>query len=564
MEDFVVFFWGSKKTVSFAGKGALLAKRWIWCELDIDSKIRPLELSDSRVRRPREIDARKGDWHADQPKIVDSTSNASVIFSDLHDIDMLKLHEGSPYDGLAEPSNVQMAWESSTPINGFKNSTGEEKQVNYNHDLTKTDTNFDTNKDSNVRTSGVIEKASPLSSQGKIEIGASNDTLYSSTNNLIEGCYKQCHVTQGKETVPKEEGSLLNWCRKILTEFSRKPAAVKFLEPVDWVRLGLPQYPMIIKNPIDLGTIKNKLDQSKYSSIFEFDKDMRLVWSNAKKFNEPGSGIYKHAEILRREWNKTFCSYRRVPEVAKTYAKKARRSKPKRSPRSKRARKFIPRKRKHKGKLLASNAAILSPIDQPSNVQDDDTIPSFNSPNVSKSRIKAAVGKQSTRNSSVLNVTLSVSPKLTAGGSSRKLNTKRISVPSPKNVTRPNNAVPTTIKNQIHVCFRWRKGRCRKGISCPYKHYEEKLTHNRTREKTQEKFCSSSKRDRDKTIAGPNNASNDLDNQVENDPKANIRKLVGVNRNSAHLKEKKVASKSPIPSHDISISPCRDGEAKNE
>ena len=42
---------------------------------------------------------------------------------------------------------------------------------------------------------------------------------------------------------------------------------------------------------MDLGTIKSKLDQSEYASIFLLDKDMRLVWSNAKKFNEPGSDI---------------------------------------------------------------------------------------------------------------------------------------------------------------------------------------------------------------------------------------------------------------------------------
>ena len=38
MENFVVFFWPSKGNVNFAGKGALLAKRWIWSELALDMK----------------------------------------------------------------------------------------------------------------------------------------------------------------------------------------------------------------------------------------------------------------------------------------------------------------------------------------------------------------------------------------------------------------------------------------------------------------------------------------------------------------------------------------------
>ena len=53
--------------------------------------------------------------------------------------------------------------------------------------------------------------------------------------------------------------------------------------------------------------------KAKYSSIFEFDKDMRLVWSNAKKFNKPGSNIYKSAEWLGRKWNQEFIKMKKDP-----------------------------------------------------------------------------------------------------------------------------------------------------------------------------------------------------------------------------------------------------------
>ena len=73
---------------------------------------------------------------------------------------------------------------------------------------------------------------------------------------------------------------------------------------------------------------------------------MRLVWSNAKKFNEPGSDIYKSAERLRRDWARIFRKVKQDPAVVKIWAKKARRSKPKRSPRSNLAKKSIGKKRK--------------------------------------------------------------------------------------------------------------------------------------------------------------------------------------------------------------------------
>ena len=76
------------------------------------------------------------------------------------------------------------------------------------------------------------------------------------------------------------------------------PEAVRFLEPVAWRKLKLPLYPNVIKHPMDLGTISDKLDKSEYSDIFELNKDMKLVWSNAKKFNNPGSNIFMMAGFL--------------------------------------------------------------------------------------------------------------------------------------------------------------------------------------------------------------------------------------------------------------------------
>ena len=104
------------------------------------------------------------------------------------------------------------------------------------------------------------------------------------------------------------------------------PQAVLFLEPVDWKKLQLPLYPIIIKNPMDLKTIKEKLDGSQYKNIFEIDKDMKLVWSNAKVFNRPGSDIYKSAGFLCNAWSKRFASVRNDPVVLRLWGKKSQRS----------------------------------------------------------------------------------------------------------------------------------------------------------------------------------------------------------------------------------------------
>jgi hypothetical protein len=43
--------------------------------------------------------------------------------------------------------------------------------------------------------------------------------------------------------------------------------SVDFRQPVDWRALGLTDYPIIIKNPMDLGTVKKKLMTGKYKYI---------------------------------------------------------------------------------------------------------------------------------------------------------------------------------------------------------------------------------------------------------------------------------------------------------
>ena len=48
---------------------------------------------------------------------------------------------------------------------------------------------------------------------------------------------------------------------------------------------GVPDYPKIVKNPMDLGTIHEKLKRNQYPSHLEFAADVRLVFSNCRLFN---------------------------------------------------------------------------------------------------------------------------------------------------------------------------------------------------------------------------------------------------------------------------------------
>ncbi|KAJ9083190.1 hypothetical protein DSO57_1037226 [Entomophthora muscae] len=75
-----------------------------------------------------------------------------------------------------------------------------------------------------------------------------------------------------------------------------------FGSPVDYVSLNIPQYPQIIKEPMDFGTIQAKLKAGSYLTVDAFLKDANLVFINCFKFNFPGDPVYVAGQDMEREW----------------------------------------------------------------------------------------------------------------------------------------------------------------------------------------------------------------------------------------------------------------------
>lgn len=64
----------------------------------------------------------------------------------------------------------------------------------------------------------------------------------------------------------------------------------------------LPDYYILIERPIDLVGIENKVKKDAYPSMKEFKADVDLMFNNAKKYNMPGSDIYKDATALHKHF----------------------------------------------------------------------------------------------------------------------------------------------------------------------------------------------------------------------------------------------------------------------
>lgn len=87
--------------------------------------------------------------------------------------------------------------------------------------------------------------------------------------------------------------------------YRQDPESHPFRQPVDPQSLGIPDYFDIVKKPIDLSTIKRKLDIGQYTDPWEYVDDVWLMFDNAWLYNRKPSRVYRYctklAEVFEQE-----------------------------------------------------------------------------------------------------------------------------------------------------------------------------------------------------------------------------------------------------------------------
>ena len=122
---------------------------------------------------------------------------------------------------------------------------------------------------------------------------------------------KSATVTFAKQTKFKlSEGSdPIPFCRDIFRELTSKKNladAWPFMEPVDPIKLGIPDYFDVIKHPMDFSLIKKRLDTGRYTSAAEFGADVRLMFANCYRYNPPDSDVYQMGKRLQEVFETSF------------------------------------------------------------------------------------------------------------------------------------------------------------------------------------------------------------------------------------------------------------------
>ncbi|WOL17367.1 transcription factor GTE1 [Canna indica] len=124
----------------------------------------------------------------------------------------------------------------------------------------------------------------------KKKSGGSNN----SGNKLADGSRKEAVCSKRMQELMRQFGT-------ILKQITQHKWARPFMNPVDVKGLGLDDYYEVIKKPMDIGTIKNQMeakDGSGYKNVREIYADVRLVFTNAMKYNDDRCDIHIMAKTL--------------------------------------------------------------------------------------------------------------------------------------------------------------------------------------------------------------------------------------------------------------------------
>ncbi|EPY34571.1 bromodomain protein [Strigomonas culicis] len=64
----------------------------------------------------------------------------------------------------------------------------------------------------------------------------------------------------------------------------------------------VPGYYEVVKNPVDLSSIKHKIEKGEYNEDADVEADVALMLANALEFNEKGSHWHRRAKEIRRHY----------------------------------------------------------------------------------------------------------------------------------------------------------------------------------------------------------------------------------------------------------------------
>ena len=131
------------------------------------------------------------------------------------------------------------------------------------------------------------------------------DSLSSAIYNFTDEQIKY-HMTHLHDGLRMKAADVRHHCMPLVDEMIRHPNGYIFASPVDPVKLMIPDYPEIIKRPMDLGTIRKRLETNYYRDLGECANDIRLTFDNAMLYNPMSSDVHRCARHFKLNFEKNY------------------------------------------------------------------------------------------------------------------------------------------------------------------------------------------------------------------------------------------------------------------
>lgn len=151
-----------------------------------------------------------------------------------------------------------------------------------------------------------VSSSSDDSAWESLEINFEGETILPNGVRLYQGVADLPFLRSAEEDSqhPPVFTNQLNFLKLVLTKhLCRLKTAAAFLEPVDSVLLKIPHYYKLVHNPMDLATIKNRINFLWYRSARECLSDIRQMFNNCYYFNAPTDKVYQSGKRLEEVLN---------------------------------------------------------------------------------------------------------------------------------------------------------------------------------------------------------------------------------------------------------------------
>jgi hypothetical protein len=138
----------------------------------------------------------------------------------------------------------------------------------------------------------------------------SSEGLSSRPHPTIVSCMTKDEISRHIESLNKKiwlsSRMVTHKCLPIVQELIDDQFGWVFVEAVDPVALGLPDYFDVVKNPMYLELVKKKLENAIYSDMEGFERDVKLVFENAILYNGEDSEVGGLAQTMLMKFDKLY------------------------------------------------------------------------------------------------------------------------------------------------------------------------------------------------------------------------------------------------------------------